>query len=145
MRQAGLFGLSDHLKRLSAHGDPLEELGRIVDFESFRPTRRAALSYADRSKAAGLRMIRWQCSRCWSCGAEQRQRRANGVSDPRPAELAFASSGYRPVGALPSVRLGRADADANTIRLFREKLAAAGALDTLFEVVPLVWTVWRLG
>lgn len=27
MRQAGLFGLSDHLKRLSAYGDPLEELG----------------------------------------------------------------------------------------------------------------------
>jgi hypothetical protein len=26
MRQAGLFGLSDHLKRLSAYGDPLEEL-----------------------------------------------------------------------------------------------------------------------
>ncbi|MFC4595499.1 hypothetical protein [Sphingobium tyrosinilyticum] len=37
MRQAGLFGLSDHLKRLSARGDPLEELGRIVDFEAFRP------------------------------------------------------------------------------------------------------------
>jgi len=32
MRQSGLFGLSDHLKRLSANGDPLEELGRIVDF-----------------------------------------------------------------------------------------------------------------
>jgi hypothetical protein len=29
MRQAGMFGLSDHLKRLSAHGDPLEELGQI--------------------------------------------------------------------------------------------------------------------
>jgi transposase, IS5 family len=26
MRQAGLFGLSEHLKRLSAQGDPLEEL-----------------------------------------------------------------------------------------------------------------------
>ena len=37
MRQSGLFGLSDHLKRLSANGDPLEELGRIVDFEGFRP------------------------------------------------------------------------------------------------------------
>jgi IS5 family transposase len=32
MKQAGLFGLSDHLKRLSPIGDPLEELGRIVDF-----------------------------------------------------------------------------------------------------------------
>jgi IS5 family transposase len=31
MKQSGLFGLSDHLKRLSANRDPLEELGRIVD------------------------------------------------------------------------------------------------------------------
>jgi transposase len=37
MKQSGLFGLSDHLKRLSANGDPLEELGWIVDFEGFRP------------------------------------------------------------------------------------------------------------
>jgi len=37
MRQAGLFGLSDHLKRLSAHGNPLEALGRSVDFEAIRP------------------------------------------------------------------------------------------------------------
>ena len=39
MRQAGSFGLSEHLKRLSAYGDPLEELARIIDFEAFRPTR----------------------------------------------------------------------------------------------------------
>jgi hypothetical protein len=50
MRQAGLFGLSDHLQRLSAHGDPLEELGRIVDFEAFRPTLTTALAYGDGSK-----------------------------------------------------------------------------------------------
>jgi transposase, IS5 family len=36
MKQSGLFGLSDHLKRLSANGDPLEELGRIVDIEGFQ-------------------------------------------------------------------------------------------------------------
>lgn len=45
MRQAGLFGLSDHLKQLSAYGDPLEELARIVDFEVFRPALAAALAY----------------------------------------------------------------------------------------------------
>jgi hypothetical protein len=50
MRQAGLFGLSDHLKRLSAYGDPLEQLGRIIDFEAFRPTLTAALSYGDGAK-----------------------------------------------------------------------------------------------
>jgi len=37
MRQAALFGSSEHLKRLSAHGDLLEELARIIDFEAFRP------------------------------------------------------------------------------------------------------------
>ena len=50
MRQAGLFGLSDHLKRLSAYGDPLEELGRIIDFEAFRPVLDAALAYWDGAK-----------------------------------------------------------------------------------------------
>ena len=47
MHQAGLFGLSDHLKRHSAHGDPLEVLARVVDFEPFRPTLTAALAYGD--------------------------------------------------------------------------------------------------
>lgn len=50
MKQSGLFGLSDHLKRLSAHDDPLEQLGRLVDFEAFRPTLIAALAYGDGAK-----------------------------------------------------------------------------------------------
>lgn len=50
MRQSGLFGLSDHMKRLSGDGDPLEVLARVVDFEAFRPTLVAALAYADRAK-----------------------------------------------------------------------------------------------
>ena len=36
MRQAGLFGLSDHLERLSKDGDPLEVLEATVAFEYFR-------------------------------------------------------------------------------------------------------------
>jgi hypothetical protein len=50
MKQAGLFGLSDHLKRLSANGDPLEELNRIVDFEGFRMILDNALAYSNGSK-----------------------------------------------------------------------------------------------
>ena len=49
MKQAGLFGLSDHLKRLSANGDPLEALGRIVDFEGFRVILDNALAYTNSS------------------------------------------------------------------------------------------------
>ena len=37
MNQFGFFDLPEHLHRLSAAGDPLEELGRIIDFEAFRP------------------------------------------------------------------------------------------------------------
>lgn len=50
MRQAGLFRLSDHLKRLSAFGDPLEELARIVNFEVFRPALVVALACGDGAK-----------------------------------------------------------------------------------------------
>lgn len=35
MRQSGLFGLSDHMKRLSADGDPLEVLAQVVNLKCF--------------------------------------------------------------------------------------------------------------
>ena len=47
MRQAGLFGLPDHLRTLSATGDPLEVLAKVVDFEIFRAPLEAALGYSD--------------------------------------------------------------------------------------------------
>jgi len=50
MKHGGLFGLSEDLKRLSAFGDPLEELGRVIDFEGFRPILEGALDYSDGSK-----------------------------------------------------------------------------------------------
>ncbi len=50
MRQAGLFGLSEQLKRLSDCGDPLETMARVVDFELFRPTLEKALAYGDGAK-----------------------------------------------------------------------------------------------
>lgn len=50
MRQAGLFGLSAQLKQLSDGGDPLETLGRAVDFEAFRSALETALAYGDGAK-----------------------------------------------------------------------------------------------
>ena len=50
MQQAGLFGLSEHLERLSAHGDPLEVLDTTVDFEQFRGRLVEGLGYGDGSK-----------------------------------------------------------------------------------------------
>ena len=45
MRQSGLFGLPDHLRKLSSTGDPLEVLAKVVDFEIFRGPLEAALDY----------------------------------------------------------------------------------------------------
>jgi hypothetical protein len=50
MRQAGLFGLSEHLEQLSKHGDPLQVLERAVDFEPFRGWLVAGLGKRPRSR-----------------------------------------------------------------------------------------------
>lgn len=54
MPRAGLFVLSDQMKWLSAHGDPLEELGWIIDFGALRPTLMAGVAYGDEAKGASL-------------------------------------------------------------------------------------------
>jgi len=50
MQQSGSFGLTEHLERLSRHGDPLEVLEATVDFEHFRPWLAEGLGYGDGSK-----------------------------------------------------------------------------------------------
>ena len=50
MRQAGLFGLTEHLERLRRDGDPLEVLEATVDFEHFRGWLVEGLGYGDGSK-----------------------------------------------------------------------------------------------
>ncbi|RVQ66032.1 IS5 family transposase [Croceicoccus ponticola] len=123
MRQAGLFGLSEHLKRLSAYGDPLEELGRIIDFEAFRPVLVAALAYGDGAKGGRPPYDPVAMLKVLLLAAQ------NSVSDARMEYLIRDRlSWLRFLG----FDLGVATPDANTIRLFREKLTEAGALDALF-------------
>ncbi len=123
MRQAGLFGLSDHLKRLSAHGDPLEELSRLIDFEGFRPTLVAALAYGDGAKGGRPPYDPVAMLKVLILAAQ------NNVSDARMEYLIRDRlSWLRFLG----FDLGAATPDANTIRLFREKLTEVGALDALF-------------
>jgi IS5 family transposase len=123
MRQAGLFGLSDHLKRLSADGDPLEALGRIVDFEAFRPVLVAALAYGNGAKGGRPPYDPVAMLKVLILAAQ------NTVSD--------AGMEYLIRDRLSWLRflgfdLGAPTPDANTIRLFREKLTEANALDALF-------------
>jgi IS5 family transposase len=123
MRQSGLFGLSDHLKRLSAVGDPLEELGRIIDFEVFRPTLVTALAYGDGVKGGRPPYDPVAMLKVLVLAAQ------NNVSDARMEYLIRDRlSWLRFLG----FDLGAATPDSNTIRMFREKLTEAGALDTLF-------------
>ena len=123
MRQAGLFGLSNHFQRLSADGDPLEELGRVVDFETFRPTLTSALAYSDGLKGGRPPYDPVLMFKVLILAAR------NNVSDARMEFLIRDRlSWMRFLG----FDLGSATPDANTIRLFREKLTAAEVLDTLF-------------
>lgn len=123
MQQAGLFGLSDHMKRLSADGDPLEVLARIVDFEAFRPTLVAALGYSDGTKGGRPPYDPVVMLKVLVLAAQ------NNVADGRMEWLIRDRlSWMRFLG----FDLGAATPDANTIRMFRERLTAVGALDTLF-------------
>ncbi len=124
MKQSGLFGLSDHLKRLSAHGDPLEELGRIVDFEGFRPLLETALAYSDGKKGGRPPYDPVAMFKVLILAAQ------NNVADARMEYLIRDRlSWLRFLG----FDLGAATPDANTIRMFRERLTEAKAMTGLFD------------
>lgn len=124
MKQAGLFGLSDHLKRLSANGDPLEELGRIVDFEGFRPILDNALGYCDGTKGGRPPYDPVAMLKILILAAQ------NNVADARMEYLIRDRlSWMRFLG----FDLGAPTPDANTIRLFREKLTETKTITVLFD------------
>jgi transposase, IS5 family len=124
MKQSGLFGLSDHLKRLSANGDPLEELGRIVDFEGFRPILEGALAYSDGLKGGRPPYDPVAMFKILILAAQ------NNVADARMEYLIRDRlSWLRFLG----FDLGAPTPDANTIRLFRERLTEAKAIRVLFD------------
>jgi len=120
MKQAGLFGLLDHLKRLSANGDLLEELVRIVDFEGFRVILDNAMAYADGSKGGRPP---------YDCVAMFKILILAAQSNVADARMEDRLSWLRLLG----FDLGAPTPDANTIRLFREKLTDAGTLQVLFD------------
>ena len=123
MRQSGLFGLSDQLKRLSDCGDPLETMSGVVDFELFRPVLEKALAYGDGAKGGRPPYDPVAMFKVLILAAQ------NTVSDARTEFLIRDRlSWLRFLG----FDLGAVTPDENTIRLFREKLTRAGALDALF-------------
>ena len=63
MRQAGLFGLTEHLERLRRDGDPLEVLEATVDFEHFRGWLVEVSAMATDRRAGDHLSTRSRCSR----------------------------------------------------------------------------------
>ena len=121
--QPGFFDGEERLKALSAAGDPLARLSRVVDFEVFRGELEAALSRSDRSKGGRppydpvmmLKVLVLQT--LYTLSDEQTE-----------YQLKDRLSFMRFVG----LALHDAVPDAKTIWLYREQLARAGAVERLF-------------
>ena len=123
MRQAGLFGLPDHLRKLSSTGDPLEVLAEVVDFEIFREALETALDYSDGSKGGRPAYDAVAMFKVLILAAR------HTVSDERMEFLIRDRlSWLRFLG----FDLGAPMPDRNTIWSFRERLVRAGAMDDLF-------------
>ena len=123
MRQPGLFGLPDHLRKLSATGDPLEALAKVVDFEIFRAPLEAALGYSDGSKGGRPAYDEVAMFKVLILATR------HTVSDERMEFLIRDRESWLRFLAFD---LGAPTPDRNTIWTFRERLVRAGAMDKLF-------------
>lgn len=122
-RQAGFFDGDERLKWLSAAGDPLERLSRVVEFELFRPELDAALKRSDRPKGgrppydAVLMFKVLVLQTLYTLSDDQTEYQLRD----RLSFMRFAGLGLQ--DEVP---------DAKTIWLFREHLVRAGAFERLF-------------
>ena len=122
--QPGFFDVDERLAELSAKGDHLEALNRLIDFELFRPDLDRAVPRADRSKGGGpafdsvlmFKILILQASHSLS------DERCEYLIKDRLSFMRFL--GLDLSGTVP---------DANTIWSFREALTQAGAIDPLFQ------------
>lgn len=122
-RQAGFFDDDERLKWLSAAGDPLERLSRVMEFELFRPELDAALKRSERAKGgrppydAVLMFKILVLQTLYTLSDDQTEYQLRD----RLSFMRFAGLGLQ--DEVP---------DAKTIWLFREHLVRAGAFDRLF-------------
>ena len=123
-QEPNLFGVSDHLKRLSDSGDPLEVLDQVVDFEYFRPLLVEALAYKDGRKGG---RPHFDPVAMFKAAILQAQ---HNLSDAKTEfMIRDRLSWLRFLG----FELGHSTPDENTIRSFRNRLIAADAFEALFQ------------
>jgi transposase, IS5 family len=120
----GFFDVDDRLAALSAKGDNLERVKRLVDFEMFRPDLEAAVPRADRSKGGRPAFDHVLMFKVLILQV------MHALSDERTEFLIKDRLSF-----MRFLGLGLADSvpDANTIWTFREGLKKASAVEALFR------------
>jgi len=122
--QPGFFDVSHRLEELSAKGDDLERIARLVDFEMFRPDLERAVPRSDGMKGGRPAFDRVLMFKVLLLQA------MHGLSDERCEYLVKDRLSFMRFLGLD---LSDVVPDANTIWNFREALKRAGAVDALFR------------
>jgi IS5 family transposase len=134
MRQAGLFGLSEHLERLSKHGDPLEVLDAMVDFEYFRGWLVEGLGYGDGTKGGRPPFDPVSMFKALILQAQ------HNLSDAR---MEFMIRDRLSWMRFLGFDLGGPTPDENTIRHFRNRLTETGTLKRVMKAFD--WQLRKKG
>jgi IS5 family transposase len=124
MDQRSLFGLVEHLVALSKHGDPLEALDATVDFEPFRGWLVEGLGYGDGSRGGRPPFDPVSMFKALILQAQ------HNLSDAR---MEFMIRDRLSWMRFLGFDLGGPTPDENTIRLYRDKLTASGALKRVMK------------
>ena len=127
MAQLGFFDADKRLEALSAKGDPLEAIDRLVPWESFRAEIEAVVLTPDELKKSSAGRKPFDAILMFRMLVLQA---LNNLSDEQVEyqvrdRLSF--SRFLGLGIEDSIP------DATTLWLFREKLAKAGLIEKLFE------------
>ncbi|MFC0218026.1 transposase [Pseudochelatococcus lubricantis] len=134
MEQRSLFGLSEHLERLSKIGDPLEVLEATVDFEYFRGWLVEGLGYGDGAKGGRPPFDPVSMFKALILQAQ------HNLSD---AKMEFMIRDRLSWMRFLGFDLGGPTPDENTIRLFRNKLTETGALQRVMKAFD--WQLQKKG
>ncbi len=134
MTPTNLFGLSDHLERLSEHGDPLVVLDETVDFEFFRAWLVEGLDYSDGRKGGRPPFDPVSMFKALILQAQ------HNLSD---AKMEFMIRDRLSWMRFLGFDLGAPTPDENTIRLFRNKLTETGTLKRVMKAFD--WQLKKKG
>ncbi|MGB0928863.1 MAG: IS5 family transposase [Pikeienuella sp.] len=134
MNPTNLFGLTEHLERLSEHGDPLVVLDETVDFEYFRSWLVEGLGYGNGAKGGRPPFDPVSMFKALILQAQ------HNLSD---AKMEFMIRDRLSWMRFLDFDLGAATPDENTIRLFRNKLTETGTLKRVMKAFD--WQLKKKG